>query len=211
MDSLATMPLMTCALFVGSVAYIGGDLEWATRLKIPHLTHDIKELSVFSMAIISAGFSFLRYNVPPASIYMGDLGALALGSVISAMFIFVKAQLFLPIVGGIFVFSVFSTIIQRLFFKLMLRWKGRGYAEKYRFFLRSPYHHHLQKLWTYSEEKAGVQSVWLIFLEKIGVPTLPDEEKLVDPQLVHSRVVWLMHLKSIWLFVLTVVLFFKVR
>ena len=111
MDTLATVPLMTCTLFVGAVAYIGGDLDFATKLKIPHLSHDIKELAVLAAAIISAGFAFLKYNAPPAQIYMGDLGALALGSVVSAMFIFVKAELFLPIVGGLFVFSALSTII----------------------------------------------------------------------------------------------------
>lgn len=211
MDSLATMPLMTCALFVAAVAYIGGDAEWAARLRIPHLSHDIKELTVLAMAIISAGFTFLRYNVPPALIYMGDLGALALGSIISTMFIFVKAELFLPIVGGIFVFSVLSTVIQRVFFKFMLWWKGRPMAERYRFFLRSPYHHHLQQLWTYSEQKSEVESVWLLFLKKLGFRPIPDEEKLINPKEIHSRVVWLMHLKSIWLFVLTTVLYFKVR
>ena len=210
MDSLATMPLMTCALFVASVAYLGGDTEWAARLKIPYLTHDIKELTVLAMAIISAGFTFLRYNSPPALIYLGDLGALALGSIISTMFIFVKAELFLPIVGGIFVFSVLSTLIQRAFFKLMLWWKGRAVAEHYRFFLRAPYHHHLQQLWHYSEQKPEIESVWLIFLAKLGF-RLPDEEKLIDQQQTHSRVVWLMHLKSVWLFVFTIVLYFKVR
>jgi phospho-N-acetylmuramoyl-pentapeptide-transferase len=133
MDSLATMPLMTCSLFVASVAYIGGEAEWATRLKIPLLSPDIKELSVLAMGIIGAGFTFLRYNAPPALIYMGDLGALALGSIISTMFIFVKAELFLPVVGGIFVFSVLSTIIQRLFFKCMLWWN---------FCLFRSFHHH---------------------------------------------------------------------
>lgn len=211
MDSLATMPLMTCALFVAAVAYIGGDAEWAARLRIPHLPPDLKELTVLAMAIVSAGFTFLRYNVPPALIYMGDLGALALGSIISTMFIFVKAELFLPIVGGIFVFSLLSTVIQMTFFKFMLVWKGRSMAERYRFFLRSPYHHHLQQLWTYSEQKPEVESVWLLFLKKLGFRTLPDEEKLLNPQETHSRVIWLMHLKSIWLFVFTVVLYFKVR
>ncbi len=211
MDSLATMPLMTCSLFVASVAYIGGEAEWATRLKIPLLSPDIKELSVLAMGIIGAGFTFLRYNAPPALIYMGDLGALALGSIISTMFIFVKAELFLPIVGGIFVFSVLSTIIQRLFFKCMLWWKGRFMAERYRFFLRSPYHHHLQQLWTYSEQKPEVESVWLLFLQKFGLRSIPEEEKLLNPQDIHSKVIWLMHLKSIWLFVFTIILYFKVR
>jgi len=138
MDSLATVPLMTCAMFVGLVAYIGGDPEFAARLKIPSLSHDIKELAVLSALVISAGVAFLKYNSPPALIYMGDLGALALGSMVSAMFIFVKAELFLPIVGGVFVFSVLSSVIQRAFFRFIVWRKGRPTAEQYRFFLRSP-------------------------------------------------------------------------
>jgi phospho-N-acetylmuramoyl-pentapeptide-transferase len=126
MDTLATVPLMTCTLFVGAVAYIGGDLDFAAKLKIPHLSHDIKELAVLAAAIISAGFAFLKYNAPPAQIYMGDLGALALGSVVSAMFIFVKAELFLPIVGGLFVFSALSTIVQRGFFSSDVVFAGSG-------------------------------------------------------------------------------------
>jgi phospho-N-acetylmuramoyl-pentapeptide-transferase len=211
MDTLATVPIMTCAMFVGAVAYVGGDLEFATRLKIPHLSHDIKELMVLSAGIVSAGLAFLKYNAPPALIYMGDLGALALGSVVSAMFIFVKAELFLPIVGGIFVFSALSTIIQRTFFKLMKRWRGREFAQKYRFFLRSPYHHHLQRLWTYSVEAPQIHSVWLMMLQKIGIRPIPEENKLLTPQEVNSRVVWHFHLRSIWLFVITLILYFKVR
>ena len=211
MDTLATVPLMTCTLFVGAVAYIGGDLDFATKLKIPHLSHDIKELAVLAAAIISAGFAFLKYNAPPAQIYMGDLGALALGSVVSAMFIFVKAELFLPIVGGLFVFSALSTIIQRGFFRAMLRLRGRDFAETYRFFLKSPYHHHLQQLWIYHPEAPKVKSVWLMMLEKLGVRSVPEDNKLLTPQEVNSRVVWHFHLRSIWLFVITLILYFKVR
>jgi len=211
MDSLATVPIMTCALFVGSVSYIGGDLEFSARLKIPHLSNDIKELTVIAMAIISASVTFLKYNAPPALIYMGDLGALALGSLVSAMFIFVKAELFLPIVGGIFVFSVLSTVIQRLFFKFVTRWKGRETAKKFRFFLRAPYHHHLQRLWTYSEQKSEIESVWLIGLKKLGIDPVPEENQLLTPQEVNSRVIWHMHFKSLWLFVLCMVIYFKVR
>ncbi|MGK5093929.1 phospho-N-acetylmuramoyl-pentapeptide-transferase [Deltaproteobacteria bacterium TL4] len=211
MDSLATVPLMTCALFVAAVAYIGGDVDWANRLKIPELTYDTKELSVLAMAILSAGFTFLKYNAPPASIYMGDLGALALGSTISTMFIFVKAELFLPIVGGVFVISVLSTMIQQGVFKIILWTKGRPVAERYRFFLRSPYHHHLQKLWTYSEKKPEVISIWLSVLSKLGIGALKDEEKLSNPVDVNSRVIWHIHLKSIWLFVIAVIVYFKIR
>ena len=211
MDSLATVPLMTCAMFVGLVAYIGGDPELAAKLKIPSLSPDIKELAVLSALVISAGVAFLKYNSPPALIYMGDLGALALGSMVSAMFIFVKAELFLPIVGGVFVFSVLSSIIQRTFFKFILWRKGRAKAERYRFFLRSPYHHHLQRLWTYSEKKQEIVSVWIILQNKLGIDPVPEENKLLTPQEVNSRVIWHMHLKSIWLFVLTLIIYFKLR
>jgi phospho-N-acetylmuramoyl-pentapeptide-transferase len=211
MDSLATVPLMTCAMFVGLVAYIGGDQELASKLKIPILSHDIKELAVLSALVISAGVAFLKYNSPPALIYMGDMGALALGSMVSAMFIFVKAELFLPIVGGVFVFSVLSSIIQRTFFRFILWRKGRSTAERYRFFLRSPYHHHLQRLWTYSEKKQDIVSVWVIWQNKLGINPVPEENKLLTPQEVNSRVIWHMHLKSIWLFVLTLIIYFKVR
>jgi len=211
MDSLATVPLMTCAMFVGLVAYIGGDPEFAAKLKIPSLSHDIKELAVLSALVISAGVAFLKYNSPPALIYMGDMGALALGSMVSAMFIFVKAELFLPIVGGVFVFSVLSSIIQRAFFRYIMWRKGRSKAERYRFFLRSPYHHHLQRLWTYSEKKQEIISVWIILQNKLGIDPVPEENKLLTPQEVNSRVIWHMHLKSIWLFVLTLIIYFKVR
>ena len=211
MDSLATVPLMTCAMFVGLVAYIGGDPEFAARLKIPSLSHDIKELAVLSALVVSAGVAFLKYNSPPALIYMGDLGALALGSMVSTMFIFVKAELFLPIVGGVFVFSVLSSIIQRTFFRFIVWRKGRPTAERYRFFLRSPYHHHLQRLWTYSEKKQEVVSVWVMLQNKLGIDPVPEENKLLNPQEVNSRVIWHMHLKSIWLFVFTLIIYFKIR
>ena len=211
MDSLATVPLMTCAMFVGTVAYVGGDTELAAKLKIPSLSHDIKELAVLSALVISAGVGFLKYNSPPALIYMGDLGALALGSMVSAMFIFVKAELFLPIVGGIFVFSVISSIIQRTFFRFIMWRKGRSKAEHYRFFLRSPYHHHLQRLWTYSEKKQDIESVWIMLQKKLGMDPVPEENKLLNPQEVNSRVIWHMHLKSIWLFVFTLIIYFKIR
>ena len=211
MDSLATVPLMTCAMFVGLVAYIGGDPEFAAKLKIPSLSHDIKELAVLSALVVSAGVAFLKYNSPPALIYMGDLGALALGSMVSTMFIFVKAELFLPIVGGVFVFSVLSSIIQRTFFRFIVWRKGRHTAERYRFFLRSPYHHHLQRLWTYSEKKQEVVSVWIMLQNKLGIDPVPEENKLLNPQEVNSRVIWHMHLKSIWLFVFTLIIYFKIR
>ena len=111
------------------------------------------------------GNSVFKYNAPPPDLH-GDLGALALGSMVSAMFIFVKAELFLPIVGGIFIFSVLSSIIQRLFFKWMLHTRA-GKSRTLSFFPQIPYHHHLQRLWTYNRNPSDVESVWLIFLKKL--------------------------------------------
>ncbi|HEX9841117.1 MAG TPA: phospho-N-acetylmuramoyl-pentapeptide-transferase, partial [bacterium] len=95
MDSLATVPILTCTLFVAAVAYVGSDPELAARLKVPQLSEELKELVVYAAAFVSAGLAFLRFNAPPAMITMGDLGALALGSTFSAMFIFAKVELFL--------------------------------------------------------------------------------------------------------------------
>ena len=136
MDSLATVPILTCTLFVASVAYVGADPDLARRLRVPLLSPELRELVIFGAALLSAGLAFLRYNAPPAMITMGDMGALALGSTFSAMFIFAKVELFLPLVGGVLVLTTLSTIIQRVFFKLMLWLRGREVAERIRFFYR---------------------------------------------------------------------------
>jgi phospho-N-acetylmuramoyl-pentapeptide-transferase len=193
------------------VLYVGSDPDLFQRLKVPPLPADLKELVVLSAAVTSAGLAFLRFNAPPAMITMGDLGALALGSMISAMFIFAKAELFLPLVGGVFVLTTISTIIQRLFFKLMLARKGRPAAEKRRFFYRAPYHHHLQALWTYSEQERAVQSVWVEWLRRLGIRPPGVEDQLLRTGDVDSRVVWRVHMMSIWLLVFSLVVYFKVR
>lgn len=211
MDTLATVPILTCTLFVSALAYVGSDVELAERLRLPTLPADVKEVVVLSAAVISAGLAFLRFNAPPAMITMGDLGALSLGSMISAMFIFVKAELFLPIVGGVFVLTTLSTIIQRVFFKVMLFWKGREMASKWRFFYRAPYHHHLQAVWTYNDGERKVFSVWAEILKRIGIRPPQPEDQLIRSGDVNSRVVWRIHMMSIWLFVLALVVYFKVR
>ncbi|MBI4082962.1 MAG: phospho-N-acetylmuramoyl-pentapeptide-transferase [Candidatus Lambdaproteobacteria bacterium] len=211
MDTLATVPILTCAVFVAAVAYVGSDPDWAVRLKVPALSPDLKELIIIAAAVLSAGFAFLRFNAPPAMITMGDLGALSLGSTIATMFIFAKVELFLPLVGGVFVLTTLSTIIQRGFFKLMLWWKGREVATRVRFFYRAPYHHHLQALWTYHEEERAVDSVWVAFLKKLGIDPPGAEDQLDRAEDVNSRVVWRMHMISLWLLVLTLIVYFKVR
>ena len=211
MDSLATVPILTCTVFVAAVAYVGSDAELYHRLRLPALPGDLKEMVVLSAAITSAGLAFLRFNAPPAMITMGDLGALALGSIISAMFIFAKAELFLPFVGGVFVLTTLSTIIQRLYFKWTLFRQGRAVAEKRRFFYRAPYHHHLQALWTFSQEERAVQSVWVQWLRKLGLRSPGVEDQLLRAGDVDSRVIWRLHMMSIWLLVLALLVYFKVR
>ena len=211
MDSLATVPILTCTIFVAAVAYVGSEPMLAQRLRLPQLPAEMKELVIISAAFVSAGLAFLRYNAPPAMITMGDLGALALGSTFSAMFIFVKAELFLPLVGGVLVLTTLSTIIQRLFFKLMVLLKGREVAKRFRFFYMAPYHHHLQSLWTYTDKERNVVSVWVELQKKIGFSPPGSDDQLVRSQDVDNRVVWRLHNLSILLFVLALVVYFKVR
>ncbi|MDH4224893.1 MAG: phospho-N-acetylmuramoyl-pentapeptide-transferase [Deltaproteobacteria bacterium] len=211
MDSLATVPILTTTLFVAAVAYVGGEPEFAARLRLPVLPPALKEMVPFAAAILAAGLAFLRFNSPPAMIIMGDLGALALGSTISAMFIFMKVELFLPLVGGVFVLTTLSTIIQRLFFKGMLKWKGREVAEKVRFFYRAPYHHHLQALWTFKEGGNPITSVWVEIQKKIGIKPPSYHDQLIRREDADHRVIWRLHMLSIWLLVLTLVIYFKVR
>jgi phospho-N-acetylmuramoyl-pentapeptide-transferase len=211
MDTLATVPILTCTAFVAAVAYFGSDPIWAARLKVPTLSPDLKELVIIAAAVLSAGFAFLRFNAPPAMITLGDLGALSLGSTIAAMFIFAKVELFLPLAGGVFVLTTLSTIVQRLFFKWMLWRKGRDVATRVRFFYRAPYHHHLQALWTYHGAERAVASVWVAFLKKLGIDPPGPEDQLDRAEDVNSRVVWRMHMISLWLLVLTLIVYFKVR
>ncbi len=211
MDSLATVPILTCTLFVAAVAYVGSDAELALRLRVPLLSPALKELVVMGAALLSAGLAFLRFNAPPAMITMGDLGALALGSTFSAMFIFAKVELFLPLVGGVFVLTTLSTIIQRGFFKWMAWRKGREEAKTTRFFYRAPYHHHLQALWQYSEQKPAIRSVWADLLKRVGINPPETEDQLLRSEDVNSRVIWRMHMISIWLVVVALVVYFKVR
>ena len=175
------------------------------------LPNALKELVVVGSAILSAGFAFLRFNAPPAMITLGDMGALALGATISTMFIFAKVELFLPLVGGVFVLTTVSTILQRAFFKWMLWRKGREVATRVRFFYRAPYHHHLQTLWHYADKKPEIVSVWAEWLRKIGINPPASEDQLMRMEDVNSRVIWRVHMISIWLVVTALVVYFKVR
>jgi UDP-N-acetylmuramyl pentapeptide phosphotransferase/UDP-N-acetylglucosamine-1-phosphate transferase len=114
-------------------------------------------------------------------------------------------------VGGVFVLTTLSTIIQRAFFKWMVAWKGREAAKRIRFFYRAPYHHHLQAIWHFSEEKRAVTSVWERILVRLGVQRPGVEDQLLRQEDVNNRVIWRIHTLSVWLFVLGLIIYFKVR
>ncbi|MGK0288619.1 MAG: phospho-N-acetylmuramoyl-pentapeptide-transferase [bacterium] len=209
LDSLATIPIITSTFFIVAVAYIMGDEVWSSRLKVLHISEATKEVVVFAIILIGAGVAFLKFNSPPAAIYMGDVGSLGLGAVLCTMFVFVKAELYLPFVGAIFVVAALSTIIQRLWFKFAL-WKfGREWAEKNRFFYRAPYHHHLQTLLTH--RKPNVRSVFHGIVRRFGIHKVKGEDRFTSNDDVNNKVIWNQHIKSIWLLVIALIIFFKVR
>jgi len=211
LDSLATVPVITSAVFIGAAAYITGDVEWSERLKILYLTEQLKELVVFAITLIAACFAFLKFNSPPASIYMGDVGSLGMGAAISTMFVLVGAELYLPIVGGTFVLAAISVIIQRVWFKVAAKKKGRDWALKNRFFYRAPYHHHTQELLTFREEGPQVRSIWHDWAVKLGWGKLSDEDKYLNREQVNNKVIWNNHLRAVFLLVIALMIFFKVR
>ncbi|MCP4750097.1 MAG: phospho-N-acetylmuramoyl-pentapeptide-transferase [Proteobacteria bacterium] len=211
LDSLATVPIITCTVFIGGAAYLAGDAEWSDRLKLLYISEEIKEVAIFAIAIVSASIAFLKFNSPPASIYMGDMGSLGLGAAMCTMFVFVKAELYLPIVGGTFVLSVLSAILQRVWFKIALWRYGREWTEKNRFFYMAPYHHHQQELITFREDESEINSLWHSFLKKLGLGKIPSEDKYLNRFHIENKVIWKNHLRAISLLVIAAMIYFKVR
>lgn len=211
LDSLATVPIITCSVFIAGAAYLAGDAEWSERLKLLYISDEIKEVAIFAIAIIAACIAFLNFNSPPASIYMGDIGSLGLGAAVCSMFIFIKAELYLPIIGGTFVIAALSAIIQRAWFKLALWKHGRQWAEKNRFFYRAPYHHHQQTMLTYSSIPPEINSVWHEWLQKVGLGKVRMEDQYDNRDYVNNKVIWKNHLRAIALMVIAAMFYFKVR
>lgn len=161
LDGLAIVPVMVAAASFGVIAYLAGNAVFADYLQI-HFTPGTGELSVVLGAVIGAGLGFLWFNAPPAAIFMGDTGSLALGGLIGAVAVAAKHEIVLAIIGGLFVVEIMSVIIQVAWFKLT----GR------RVFLMAPIHHHFEKLgWT---ESQVVIRFWIIavILALIGLSTL---------------------------------------
>jgi phospho-N-acetylmuramoyl-pentapeptide-transferase len=211
LDSLATVPIATCAIFVAAAAVIAGDSEWSERLKLLYISEEIKEVAIFAVSIIAACAAFLKFNSPPAQIYMGDVGSLGMGAAVCSMFVFIKAELYLPIVGGTFVLAALSSMIQRVWFKIALKRNGREWAEKHRFFYKAPFHHHQQAMLKYRKGPMEIVSIWHEFTKKLGIRDIPDEDKYVNQEHINNKVIWKNHIRSIALLVIAMMIYFKVR
>ena len=161
LDGLATVPVMFAAGAFGVISYLAGNFVFSEYLQIHHVP-GAGELSIFCAAIIGGGAGFLWYNAPPAKIFMGDTGSLALGGALGAIAVTTKHELVLGIVGGLFVVEAASVMIQVGYFKLT----GK------RIFLMAPVHHHFEKMgWP---ESTVVIRFWIIAgaLALIGLSTL---------------------------------------
>jgi phospho-N-acetylmuramoyl-pentapeptide-transferase len=132
-DTMAAVPLISCATFVGIVSYISSNRIWSNYLLIPYIP-GVEEILPVIGAIVGVLLAFLWFNSPPSRIIMGDSGSVGLGGAIAIMFVFVKAEFYLPIVGFVFLLEFASDIIQIASFKLT----------KKRVFLMAPIHHHFQ-------------------------------------------------------------------
>jgi phospho-N-acetylmuramoyl-pentapeptide-transferase len=161
LDGLAIVPVMIAAAAFGVIAYVVGNYVFAQYLQV-HFVPGVGELAPFCGAMIGAGLGFLWYNAPPAKIFMGDTGSLALGGALGTMAVAAKHEIVLGIVGGLFVIEALSVMIQVGYYK----------ATKKRIFLMAPIHHHFEKLgW---KESTVVIRFWIVsfVLAMLGLATL---------------------------------------
>ncbi|APZ51524.1 phospho-N-acetylmuramoyl-pentapeptide-transferase [Salipiger abyssi] len=161
LDGLAIMPVMIAGGTLGIIAYAVGRTDFTDYLDV-HYVPGTGEILIFAAALIGGGLGFLWYNAPPAAVFMGDTGSLALGGALGAIAVATKHEIVLAIVGGLFVVEALSVIIQVFYFKRT----GK------RVFLMAPIHHHYEKKgWA---EPQIVIRFWIIslILALIGLATL---------------------------------------
>ncbi len=161
LDGLATVPTIIVAGVFALIAYLVGNRVFADYLQLNHVP-GVGELAVFCSALIGAGMGFLWFNAPPAAVFMGDTGSLALGGALGAVAVAVKHEIVLMIVGGLFVVETVSVIVQVFWYKRT----GR------RVFLMAPLHHHFEKKgWA---EPTIVIRFWIVsmILALCGLATL---------------------------------------
>jgi phospho-N-acetylmuramoyl-pentapeptide-transferase len=161
LDGLATVPVIIVTLSFGVISYLVGNSFFSEYLNI-HYVAGTGELAVLCGAVIGAGLGFLWFNAPPASIFMGDTGSLALGGMIGTIAVATKHEIVLAVVGGLFVLEAVSVIVQVVSYKLT----GK------RVFRMAPIHHHFEQLgWT---EPQIVIRFWIVsvVLALAGLSTL---------------------------------------
>ena len=161
LDGLATVPVILVAACFAFISYVTGNIVFSEYLQIPYI-EGVGEVAIFCGSIIGACLGFLWFNAPPAKIFMGDTGSLALGGSLGAVSIITKHEIVLAITGGLFVFEAFSVIVQVISYKLT----GK------RIFKMAPIHHHFEKKgW---QESTVVIRFWIIsiILAMIGLATL---------------------------------------
>jgi phospho-N-acetylmuramoyl-pentapeptide-transferase len=161
LDGLAIVPVMIASASFGLIAYLAGNAVFSDYLQINYVA-GTGELAVLCGAVLGAGLGFLWFNAPPASIFMGDTGSLALGGMLGSVAVAVKHEIVLAVIGGLFVLEAVSVIVQVASFKLT----GK------RIFRMAPIHHHFEQLgWT---EPQIVIRFWIIsvMLALAGLSTL---------------------------------------
>lgn len=161
LDGLAIMPVVMVAGALGVFAYLSGNINFSNYLSIPYIPL-AGELVVFCGAMVGAGLGFLWFNAYPAQVFMGDVGALALGAAVGVLAVLVRQEIVLMIMGGVFVLETISVIMQVVSFKLT----GK------RIFQMAPLHHHFElKGWP---EPRVIVRFWIItvILVLIGLSTL---------------------------------------
>jgi len=161
LDGLAIVPVMIAALAFALISYLVGNIKFADYLQL-HYVAGTGELAVFLAALLGAGLGFLWYNAPPAMVFMGDTGSLALGGALGGVAVATKHEIVLAIVGGLFVMEAVSVIVQVMSYKMT----GK------RVFRMAPIHHHFEQLgW---REPTIVIRFWIIavVLALVGLSTL---------------------------------------
>ncbi|WP_375691408.1 phospho-N-acetylmuramoyl-pentapeptide-transferase [Pseudooceanicola sp. LIPI14-2-Ac024] len=161
LDGLAIMPVMIAASALGIIAYFVGRVDFSEYLEI-HYVPGTGEIVIFVAGLVGGGLGFLWYNAPPAAVFMGDTGSLALGGALGAIAVATKHEIVLAIIGGLFVVEALSVIIQVAYFKRT----GK------RVFLMAPIHHHYEKK-GWSEPQIVIR-FWIIslILALVGLATL---------------------------------------
>ena len=167
LDGLAIMPVVMVGSVLGLFAYVTGSAVYSRYLFLPHIP-GTGELMVFCAAMADAGLAFLWFNTHPAQVFMGDVGALALGAALGTVAVIVRQEIVLAIMGGVFVVEALSVMLQVSYFKYTKRRYGAGR----RILKMAPLHHHFEKSgW---KETQVVVRFWIVtmLLCLVGLSTL---------------------------------------